>query len=553
MVHFSNLRTAISILAAAGTMIGTTAIVAVVTAAPASAQTTYPISLCDKFCDGRNPSLAAGDRIGATDVFDGRHLALHFDDADNMAWASIAGGKPGDQVWMDRSFDGGYEWSPYGSKLGATTIPSGRTGWRTLMYNLDQWSSSRPLEGVVRACGQTGGTISCTSWARTTWNATNSQRAAATALMEFYDIGNAGGLPSFGGMQLFDHDTVGQTGYSWWMSANDLTAIIDNIKVAHMGSYEPIIGWIYSANRAAGVAGDAYGDFKNNFVDDTGWWAMAWIDAYQLTGSSAYLATAEDDANYMNSFWNSSCGGGVWWSKPVHYKNAIANELDLYVNAALHNVIHGDTKYLDQAVREWKWFSGTRMISGSDLIYDGLNSSCTPAGHTATFTYNQGVILEGLAELYKATGNATYLAAAEKFANASTTSRTLNPVSATAPRGELTEPGGNPSDGNSPMFKGAYIRGLDILNGVIAARNRTAGPYSCYLDRQSAVAYLHDRNPADQYGYHWAGPWSSTAQNGPDQPASGQQGSALFLADAGPAFTSPSSPAVTAALHCTGG
>src|SRR3984885_2731447 len=176
MVHFSNLRTAISILAAAGTLIGPPAVRAVVSPVPASAQTMYPISLCDKFCDGRNPSLAAGDRIGATDVFDGRHVALHFDDADNMAWASISAGKPGDRVWLDRSFDGGYEWSPYGSKLGATSIPAGRAGWRTLMYNLDQWSSSRPLEGVVRACGQTGSNISCTPWARTTWNASNSQR-----------------------------------------------------------------------------------------------------------------------------------------------------------------------------------------------------------------------------------------------------------------------------------------------------------------------------------------------------------------------------------------
>jgi predicted alpha-1,6-mannanase (GH76 family) len=556
MVHFSNLRTAISILAAAGTMIGTTAVVAVVSAAPASAQTMYPLSLCDKFCDGRNPSLAAGDRIGATDVFDGRHVALHLDDADNMAWASISAGKPGDRVWLDRSFDGGYEWSPYGSKLGATSIPGGRTGWRTLMYNLDQWSSSRPLEGVVRACGQTGSTISCTPWARTTWNASNSQRAAATALMEFYDIGNAGGVTSSGGTQLFTHYTVDQPSYSWWMSANDLTAIIDNIKVADIGSYKPIVGWIYSANRAAGVAGDAYGDFKNNFIDDTGWWAMAWIDAYQLTGSRAYLATAEDDANYMNSFWTSTCGGGVWWSTARNYKNAIANELDLYVNAALHDVIPGDTKYLNQAVKEWNWFSASGMINGSNLINDGLkiesSGRCVNNGDT-TWTYNQGVVLEGLAELYKATGNAKYLASAEKLAHASTTSGKLNPVSATAPRGELREIVSNPSDGNTPMFKGAYIRGLDVLNAVIAAKTATAGPYSCYLDRQSAVAYLHDRNPADQYGYLWAGPWSSTAQNGPDQPTSGQQGSALFLANAGPAFTSPSSPAVTKALHCTGG
>jgi len=556
MKPFGNLRTGVSILVVAGSMIGTTAVVSTVGIEQAKAQAIYPPVLCDTFCDARDPALAAGDRIGVRAALDGRQVALHFDDADNMAWGSIDGGTPGDQVWLDRSFDGGYDWSPYGSKLGQTSIPSGDTGWRTLMYNLDQFSSSRPLEGVVRACGQTGSTIACTPWARTTWNAANNQRAAATALMEFYDIGNAGGVTSLGGTQLFNHFTgttaTDQTGAgnSWWMSANNLTAIIDNIRIANMASYKPIIGWMYSANRPAGVAGDAFGDFKNDFVDDTGWWAMAWIDAYDLTGNSGYLTTAEDDANYMNSFWDSTCGGGVWWSTARKYKNAIANELDLYVNAALHNRIPGDTTYLNQAVKEWNWFSATGMINGSNLINDGLTTDGTCVNNNAqTWTYNQGVVLEGLAELYKATNNTAYLTEAKTLANASTTAATLQ-VS-----GELAEPGdsaastGTSADHNTVMFKGAYIRGLMMLNNAVAsAGGTTAGPYSCYLAKQSAVAYLNARNPADQYGYLWAGPWTT-----PNQPTSGQQGSALFLANAGPAFTSPSDPAVTAALTCTGG
>ena len=510
---------------------------AAVETAPANAQT-YPSALCDKFCDARDPALAAGDRIGVTGSFDGRTVRLHFDDASNMAWASIDGGTPGDQTWLDRSFDGGYDWSPYGSKLGATTIPSGDTGWRTLMYNLDQWSSTSPLEGVIRACGQTGSTISCTPWARTTWNAADNQRAAATALMGFYDLDT----------KLFDHNTVGSTGYGWWNSANDLTALIDDIRVTGMASYQPAIGWTYSANKPAGVAGDTYGDFRNNFIDDTGWWAMAWIDAYDLTGDSFYLTTAEDDANYMASYWDATCGGGVWWSTAKSYKNAIANELYLYVNAALHNRIAGDTTYLNRAQAEWNWFAASGMINSSNLVNDGLTiqsgGTCVNNGGY-TWTYNQGVVLEGLTELYKATNNNSYLSEATALADASTGSSVLNPVSATAPRGELADPASGETSGDAPTFKGAYIRGLTEFHNATSR-------YGCYLARQSAVAYLHDRNTADQYGYSWAGPWSSTAQNGPDQPASAQQGSALFLANAGPAFTSPSDPAVTTALNCTG-
>ncbi|HEX6523732.1 MAG TPA: glycoside hydrolase family 76 protein [Streptosporangiaceae bacterium] len=533
MKRFGNLQVGLSLIAATAIMTG------IVVGAPSANALTYPSSLCDKFCDARDPAQAAGNRVGPTSVFDGRRLALHFDDADNMAWASIDGGTPGDQAWLDRSFDGGYDWSPYGSKLGQTTIPSGNTGWRTLLYNLDQWSSTSPLEGVVRACGQTGSTISCTAWARTTWNAADNQRAAATALMETYDLDT----------KLFDHNTVGSTGYGWWNSANDLTALIDSIRVTGMGSYQPAIGWTYAANKPAGVAGDANGDFKNNFIDDTGWWAMAWIDAYDLTRDSAYLTTAEDDANYMNSYWDSTCGGGVWWSTAKTYKNAIANELYLYVNAALHNRIAGDTTYLNRAEAEQKWFASSGgMINSSDLINDGLmiqsDGTCVNNGGY-TWTYNQGVILEGLTELYKATQSNSYLSEATALADASTGSSQLNPVSATAPEGELADPASDVTSGDAPTFKGAYIRGLTDLNNA-------TGLYGCYLARQSAVAYLNDRNPADQYGYSWAGPWSSTPQSGPDQPTSAQQGSALFLANAGPAITSPSDPAVTTALNCTG-
>lgn len=273
-------RKGMSLLTAAGTVAGIA--VAVAAGATPARAATYPTALCAKYCDGRDPALAAADRVGVTDVLSGRTVALHFDDADNMAWASVDGGTPGDQVWLDRSFDGGYDWSPYGSKLGDTTIPSGKAGWRTEMYNLDQWSSTDPLEGVVRACGATGSTISCTPWARTTWNAAGNQRSAATALMEFYDPDT----------KLFDHSAVGSASSGWWNSANDLTALIDDIRVTKMASYQSAISRTYAANKPTGVAFDTYGDFKNVYLDDTGWWAMTWIDAYQLTGDSAYLATA---------------------------------------------------------------------------------------------------------------------------------------------------------------------------------------------------------------------------------------------------------------------
>ncbi len=450
-------------------------------------------SICDKYCDTRDPALAVNDRIAVTTAAGSRQLQLHMDDGDDMGWAAIVNGAAGDEVWMDRSFDGGQTWTD-GSKLGDTITPSGDTGWRTLMYNSDNWNTNG--YGLLRACGLPAGssTINCTSWARTTWNAGSDKTAAATALMEYYN-------PSTG---LFN--TTG-----WWNSANALTAIIDNIRDSGMASYEYIIANTYNLNLNA-----QSGNFTDGYLDDTGWWGLAWLDAYELTGNSAYLSTAETDANYMASYWDSTCGGGIWWSTAKTYKNAIANGLYIELNAALHNHISGDTTYLQRAQAGWTWFAASGMINSSDLINDGIDLTTCGNNGAPVYTYNQGVPLAALTQLYLATGNGSLLTTAQSLANASTTSTTLNTNGILHDPGETA--GGGGADG--PSFKGAYVRGLAELNSELSAH-----PYTAYLQQQANSAYANDRNTADQYGLMWAGPV--------DQSDAARQQSALDLMNVG--------------------
>lgn len=81
----------------------------------------------------------------------------------------------------------------------------------------------------------------------------------------------------------------------------------------------------YAASPVLGESGFAargFSGFINNYYDDEGWWALAWIRAYDVTGNTEYLNMAESIFADMQGGVNGTCGGGIWWSKDRAYKNA---------------------------------------------------------------------------------------------------------------------------------------------------------------------------------------------------------------------------------------
>ena len=445
--------------------------------------------VCATHCDETSSSAATGTVQPVTGTtIDGRSVALHIDSSTGMAYATIAGGTSGDAVWMDRSWNEGSSW-PDGSELGETSTPSGATGTSTSEINIDD-TLGHLYGGAVRACGYVGGSVSCTNWAS---NDSNQAQAAADALMYSYDPYDAW-WPS-----------------SWWNSAVALTSIIDYTRETGDTTYEWIINRTFEINQAPFAAGvratnQIFGNFISDSTDDDEWWALAWIDAYNLTGNQAYLNMAVTIANYVETLWDGTCGGGLWSDTTKSYKNAITNALYVRLTAELHVAISGDTTWLAQANSAWSWFQNSGMINGSGLVNDGLNSSsstCTNNGGTV-WSYNQGMTIGAATEMYRATGNSSDLSTAEYLANSAVNS----PVLVT--NGVLTESCDTLNatcDDDQKQFKGIFMDYLGDLNSIVG------GTYTSFINTQINTLWNDDRTSLNQFSERWDGQTSSADPN----------------------------------------
>jgi predicted alpha-1,6-mannanase (GH76 family) len=309
----------------------------------------------------------------------------------------------------------------------------------------------------------------------------------------------------------------------WWNAANALTAVIRYIQYTGDQSYLGIVETTFTAARAR------HAGFINTFYDDNAWWALAWVAAYDLTSDSRYLAAARAIFAHNQGGWDGACGGGMWWNEERRYKNAITNELFLTLAALLYQRAPGNRDYLDWALREWAWLRGSGLIGPGGLVNDGLTAACENNEGTA-WTYNQGVILGGLAALYEITGDQGYLRQGEVVAGAALSTLIGTPGTLIDAPGILAEPC-EPSgcDGDQTQFKGIFVRYLHEFS-------RCSGQptYRAFILANAGSVWDSARNPAGQFGLRWAGPF--------DKADASRQTSAVDVLTAAAALTAQASP-----------
>ncbi|KAH9933959.1 glycoside hydrolase family 76 protein [Epithele typhae] len=238
--------------------------------------------------------------------------------------------------------------------------------------------------------------------------------------------------------------------------------------------------------------------------DDAGWTVLSlWkIGDYRLRHGgdpNPYWNSARIVYDLIAAEWDdSTCGGGVWWSSAHTYKNAITNQLFLHLSAAMYNRF-GGSQYLANAQKTWNWLLNSGMRNSDGLWNDGLTDSCQNNGQT-TWTYNQGVIASGLAELARATGDRSLLDQAEITLDAVTRLKVQN--------GILTETcdSATPTSwcsNDSVMFKGIWMKHLQFYLDNFPDR---ASKYTSFIHAQDSAVVHYATGAGWKVGNVWYAP-----------------------------------------------
>ena len=205
--------------------------------------------------------------------------------------------------------------------------------------------------------------------------------------------------------------------------------------------------------------------------DDLNWWALATLTGAELygmkqtlvsTSAATYGGITENTFNQVQSDWDASCGGGIWWSrdrsnpKTKDYKSVITNAQQMMIATRLYGLTKNGT-YLELAKQNYQWMKSIGLITSAWHVLDGVTYS--PNGCVLSekeFSYSYGVLVGSLALLSKYTNDPSYASDASNILDFSLSLFTVNNV--------FTDPceSNNSCPVNSVSFKGSYIEGLTI-------------------------------------------------------------------------------------------
>jgi hypothetical protein len=350
--------------------------------------------------------------------------------------------------------------------------------------------------------------------------------AAGRGIQELVGSGDAGAVSWDGRTGLWG----GNSSPHWWQSGLAVLTLVRYAQRTH--DRDPTIQRVllrtYQLNlRKPGTPEPR--DFIDRFMDDTGWWGLAWLAAsqYELTerrdssDASKFLSTAETDASYI-ARQPKPCGGIEWAMGygPDTITNAefvvLTAELSRYRGASgpFHDP-HRAARWLDDARSAWAWLqsSGLIDVGTGEVSRDTISPSCGELVG-GPVTYTQGEVAQALLTLGQDLHDPSYYSQAARFLR-----YTLSPASGFIFRGVLQDHCEPRSPNCSALstrldvtaFKGLFMQAVDDWSRTTASTE-----FIPFLRIQAQAIVSHDINGATlsaagcrsahtcQFGFSWA-------------------------------------------------
>ncbi|KAJ7825938.1 glycoside hydrolase family 76 protein [Mycena leptocephala] len=322
------------------------------------------------------------------------------------------------------------------------------------------------------------------------------------------------------------------TGGSLWTDANTLEDLHNLMLATGTDQFAAVADQSFIGKSAQDSSTAHWNSILGGSNDDAGWivlalWKIADYKRARGLNASAYLNSALTVYNIIAGQWDTTCGGGVWWSTAHTYKNAITNELFLLVSATGAINFPTQAPYLANANKVWAWLKSSGMRGANGLWNDGLtqDGTCKNNGQT-TWTYNQGVIASGLSALYAVTKDASLLTEAEITLDATIKLMTTNNILRESCDNAAS--GGSVCNQDQQIFKGIWTKSVQYYLDRANDPARTA-KYSAFLGSQSSGVFHFGTDAAGDVGSVWYAPNAGGSIFTPKTSASGLE---AHIADA---------------------
>ena len=290
------------------------------------------------------------------------------------------------------------------------------------------------------------------------------------------------------------------TGFQYWPQAHAMDVLVDAYLRTGNEAYKNYFDHWY-----AGIKVKNGNTYRNNFYDDMEWIDLTMLRLHEATGEQKYLDTARELWGYIKGGWDETyAGGGVSWKMDMPWsKNACSNGPAALLAARMYGISHEEADK-EWAVKIYQWERETLFDKATGAIYDNINGQ-TNEVNTLSLSYNQGTFLGAAHELYKITGESTYLKDARKAAYFCISNSGMIDTGNNVLRDE--------GNGDGGLFKGIFMRYFVRLILEKDLDETYRNKFVTFFNNNAEVLWRKGTNKMDLlFGTAWTAPASGSTQ-----------------------------------------